>query len=115
IAGLQPDEAAAVLRRLLAAHPDLETEAESIARSLLQEVDLNSIADEVEDAVRSLDYEELNARAGRHEWGYVEPGEAATEILEETIESFIENLTRHLDLGLEAGAWHICKGIPHVL
>lgn len=51
---------------------------------------------------RAMDYDDLNARAGRHEWGYVEPTEAAWEILEETVEPFREDMKRHLDLGLEA-------------
>ena len=109
--GLRPEESATVLRRLLAAHPDLEAEAENIAKSVLHEVDLESIANEVEDAVRALDYDDLNGRAGRHEWGYVEPGDAAMEILEETVEPFIEDLKRHIDLGLEADALEVCKGL----
>jgi len=81
---LKPGEAAAVLRRLLEAHPNLSTEAEGIARSLLHQVDYQEVAAEIKDEIRALDYEDLNARAGSHEWGYVEPSEAAVEILEET-------------------------------
>ena len=108
---VKPDEAAAVLRRLLAVHPDLSSEAEEIARSLLHEVNYEEVAAEIEDEIRALDYEDLNARAGSHEWGYVEPSEAAVEILEETVEPFLEDLKRHLELGLEAEALEICKGL----
>jgi hypothetical protein len=108
---LKPGEAAAVLRRLLEAHPNLSTEAEGIARSLLHQVDYQEVAAEIKDEIRALDYEDLNARAGSHEWGYVEPSEAAVEILEETLEPFVEDMKRHLDLGLEAEALEICKGV----
>jgi len=108
---LKPGEAAAVLRRLLEAHPNLSTQAEGIARSLLHQVDYQEVAAEIEDEIRALDYEDLNARAGSHEWGYVEPSEAAVEILEETLEPFVEDMKRHLDLGLEAEALEICKGV----
>lgn len=108
---LTPPETAAVLRRLLEAHPDLSTEAAGIARSLLRQVDYLQVAAEIEDEIRALDYEDLNARAGSHEWGYVEPSEAAVEILEETLEPFVEDMKRHLDLGLEAEALEICKGV----
>jgi hypothetical protein len=108
---LKPEEAAAVLRRLLEVHPHLAREAEEIARSLLHEVEYGDIAAEIEDEIRALDYEDLNARAGRHEWGYVEPAEAAEEILEETLEPFRADMKRHLDLGLEAEALEICKGL----
>jgi hypothetical protein len=108
---LKPEEAAGVLRRLLEVHPDLATEAEEIARSVLHQVDYEDVAAEIEDEIRALDYEVLNARAGSHEWGYVEPSEAAWEILEETVEPLREDMKRHLELGLEAEALEICKGL----
>ena len=108
---LKPEEAAAVLRHLLKVHPDLSSEAEEMARSLLREVRYEQIAAEIEDEIRALDYEALNARAGRHAWGYVEPAEAAMEILEETVGPFREDMKRHLELGLEAEALEICKGL----
>ena len=73
---LKPDEAAGVLRRLLEANPDLSSEAEEIARSLLHEVEYEDVAAEIENEIRALDYEVLNERAGSHEGGYVEPSEA---------------------------------------
>jgi len=108
---LKPDEAVLVLRRLPEVHPELASEAEETARSLLQEVKYEEIAAEIENEIRALDYDDLNARAGRHEWGYVEPTEAAWEILEETLEPFREDMKRHLELGLEAEALEICKGL----
>lgn len=108
---LKAGEAADVLRRLLEAHPDLWSQAEEMARSLLHQVDYQEVAAEIEDEIRALDYEVLNARAGSHEWGYVEPSEAAVEILEETLEPFVGDMKRHLDLGLEAEALEICKGL----
>jgi hypothetical protein len=65
---LKPEEAAAVLRRLLEVHPDLSSEAEEMARSLLHQVEYEEIATEIEDEIRALDYDALNARAGSHEW-----------------------------------------------
>src|SRR2546430_12263331 len=50
---------------------------------------------------------DLNARAGSHEWGYVEPSEAAWEILEETVEPVLDDMKRHIELGLEAEALEI--------
>jgi hypothetical protein len=108
---LKPDESAAVLRRLLEAHPDLVGEAEEKARSLLHQVNYEDVAAEIEDEIRALDYDDLNARAGRHEWGYVEPSEATWEILEETVEPFREDMKRHLELGLKGEALEICKGL----
>ena len=108
---LKPDEAATVFRRLLKAHPDLSSEADEIARSLLRQVEYEDVAAEIEDEIRALDYEDLNARAGGHEWGYIEPSEAAWEILEEIVEPFLDDMKRHIGLGLEAEALEICKGM----
>ena len=111
LATLEPSEAARVLERLIAAHPEFRGEAEEIARSVLGTVSFDSIADEVEDALRGFDLDDLNQRAGPHSWGYTEPSEAAWETLEEALEPFLEDMKRHLKLGLEAEALEICKGI----
>jgi hypothetical protein len=108
---LKPDEALTVLRDLLKAHPDLSSEAYEITRSLLRQLEYEDVAAEMEDEIRALDYEDLNARAGSHQWGYVEPSEAAWEILEETVEPLLDDLKRHIELGLEAEALEICKGM----
>jgi hypothetical protein len=108
---LKADEAQNVLRRLLAVHPDLGAEAEKFARSLLGDVTFEAIADQVEEAVGAFDLDDLNGRAGRHEWGYVEPTEAAWEILEEAVEPFLSDMKRQIDLGLESEALEICKGV----
>ena len=108
---LKPDEAQEVLVRLLKVHPDLLSEAEQTAKSLLHEVSYEDIAEEIEFAMSGLDYDDLNARAGSDEWGYVEPSEAAEEILAETVKPFLEDMQRRLELGLEADALEICKGL----
>jgi len=108
---LQPEEAALVLRQLLAGHPELLSEAEEISRSALGDVSFESIASDVGDSIRQLDLDDLNGRAGSHSWGYTEPTEAAWELLEEAVEPFVEDMKRHLGLGLDEEAFEICKGI----
>jgi hypothetical protein len=53
----------------------------------------------------------LNGRAGRHSWGYVEPCEAARELLEEGLEPFLNEMKRYLDLAFEEQARTFCQGI----
>ena len=108
---LKPEEAQAVLQRLLAAHRELRAEARQIAKSLLSEVAFESVAEEVEETVRDLDIDDLGSRAGKHSWGYTEPSEAAWELLQERVSPFFENMKRQIELGLEAEALEICKGI----
>jgi len=108
---LRPEEAQTVLQRLLDAHRELRPEAQQIAKSLLSEVEFEWVADEVEDAVRDVSLDEFGSRAGKHSWGYKEPGEAAWELLEERVSPFIDDLKRQFELGLDAQALEMCKGI----
>ncbi len=108
---LKPGEAAAVLRRLLEAHPDLSSEADEIARLLLHQVTYEDVARQIEDEIRALDYDDLDGRAGRHKWGYVEPAQAACEILEKAMQPYLDDMKRHLELGLGAEALEILKGM----
>lgn len=108
---LSPQEAQVVLGRLLEAHPDLYSKAESIACSRLGEVNFETIAGDVEEAVRALDLDVLHGRAGRHAWGYVEPTDAAWEILEEAVKPFVANMKRRAEMGLDAEALEICNGV----
>ena len=108
---LRPEEAQTILRRLLAAHRELRSEARQIAKSLLSEVEFEWVADEVEEAVHDVGLDELGSRAGKHSWGYTEPGEAAWELLQERVSGFIEDMKRQFELGLDAEALEMCKGV----
>ncbi|MCH8242359.1 MAG: hypothetical protein IH897_07095 [Planctomycetes bacterium] len=55
--------------------------------------------------------DELGSRAGKHSWGYTSPTEAAWELLEERVSPFIEDMKRQLELGLDAEALEMCKGV----
>lgn len=78
---------------------------------MLREVTFKDVADEVEASVQDLDLDDLHARAGGHEDGYVEPTQAAWDILEETMEPFLDDIKRHMELGLEYEAIEICQGV----
>ena len=108
---LDPDEAAIVLWQLLANHPEIEEEAAELALSMLQGASFDAVAEDVDDAVRSLGIEELYAGAGKHAWGYVEPAEAAWQVVEEKIQPFLEEIRRRATLGLNDEALEFTKGV----
>ena len=70
-----------------------------------------SVAGEIEDALLQFDYDDLNGRPGRRSCGYVEPSEAAAELLEEALDPFIDDMKRYLEAGLEGPACQFCQGI----
>ena len=53
----------------------------------------------------------MTGRAGAHSWGYVEPGEAAGELLEESVDDLVEDMKRKAELGLVSDAEVVCAGI----
>lgn len=111
LARLERNEGASVLRTVLERHPERAIEAEEIAKATVTDVDAEAVAEDVEQAVLDLDLSELDSRAGRQQWGYVEPAEAAWEILAEAIDPFLDDTKRHVDLGFEAAALATCAGI----
>ena len=111
LARLKGEEAAALLRTLLRKHPELAGEVETLAGSVIADVSIEDIAQEVEDAVRWLDLGDLNSRAGRHADGYVEPGEAAWELVEEAVMPLIEDITRRVEGGQREAAIATCAGV----
>ncbi len=108
---LSPAESAFVLRSLLKHHPDLVAEAEEVATALVTHVDADAVAENVEKAVLDLDILDLDGRAGRQSWGYVEPSEAAWETLGEAIDPFVDGMRRCIELGFHAPATAICAGV----
>lgn len=82
-----------------------------MASDLLGEVSFEHVAYELEEAVRALDLDDLNSRAGSHRWGYKDPTEAAWELLEEVVEPFLEDMKRQAELQSPTNALEICKGV----
>jgi SOS-response transcriptional repressor LexA len=108
---LKEGEAAALFRSLLTKHPELSAEAETLAASVIGDVAMEDIAQEAEDAVRALDLDDLNSRAGSHSYGYVEPTEAAWELIEEAVMPLIEDIQRRMDAGQTDAALATCAGV----
>ncbi len=108
---LENHESAAVLRVLLAKHPELREEAARRATDLINCPSVEEIAEDVYCAVTSVDIDEIDDRSGNHSYGYVGPSAASDELLEEAIEGFTSDMRRQLQLGMFESAETICRGI----
>ena len=97
---LSSEEAVTVLRHLLDQHPELRSEAEQLADRLVSSSSIEEIAEDVHSRITSIDLDDLNGRAGAHSWGYVEPSQAAIDLLEEAVEDLVEDMKRRVSWGL---------------
>ena len=105
-------EKADLLDQLLDARPELREQTEALAVDRMSADDQDAVALDVESALCGLDIEELNGRAGYHRGvGYVDPSEAADEILDEALQPFLDDLQRRARLGLVSAAAEIAVGI----
>lgn len=101
-----------MLSELVIAHPEMEVEAETIARELLTSVSVEQVAAEAELALAGIPLDALASRAGRVQGrGYVDENEAAWELVEEAIEPFRSDLRRRAGLGLLDAAASVAVGI----
>jgi hypothetical protein len=78
---------------------------------LISDTDADSVAADVEYLVSNADVEEVYDRAGDRGLGYVDPGEAAREILDEELKPIFDDPERDIDLGFKKPALEICAGI----
>ena len=108
---LKAHESAVVLKILLERHQTLREEAEQIATELVSSPSVDEVAEDVLAAVTLIGIDSVNARAGRTSWGYVDPTEAAWELLEEALEDVISDMKRRMALGLGNAAEAMCRGI----
>ena len=103
VSALSLAEKGELLDELLSARPELREQAEALAGRRLVGADRSVVADDVESSLRYHDADELNGRAGYQPGrGYVGPGEAADEILDEALQPFLDDLTRRRELGMAA-------------
>ena len=109
--GLAADEARIVLWKLLDLHPGLQADAEALARALLRDRSCEAIADDVVATLSGLEDDELYQRSGAQSWGYVDSGEAAYEIADDAVKSFLDEIARCVRLELEEEALESLKGL----
>ncbi|HZN18195.1 MAG TPA: hypothetical protein VFB84_08435 [Micromonosporaceae bacterium] len=105
-------EQAGVLATLLRVHPELAREAEAIAAERLAEEDSDEVAAGVAAELRALHLEQLADRAGpQWDGGYVEPHEAACELLDEAVQPYLDDLSRRMRVGATEAAGQIARGM----
>jgi hypothetical protein len=111
IQNLSADEAVGVLNDLLSNDPGLLKKAYEAAVKVAADVDSDLIMQRVFSRLNMLDLDNLNGRAGRTRYGYVEPIEAAWKLFEEALDPFVDEMRKNQERGLSDAAKAYCIGI----
>jgi len=112
LSALSPGERSSVLQALLAIHPDLRDVAERLAIDLLTDVDRDAVMTEVVDTYLDQSYLDIADRVGRQPGrGYVHETDAQSELLNEALDPFEQDLVRLARLGFATAAQEVALGV----
>jgi hypothetical protein len=108
---LTGDDALAILKVLGARDRRLALEIEAIAKERFSSVEMDAIAADVMMGLESLVVEDVWDRSGSKRDGYVDPGEAAWEMFEETLQPIRDEVGKYQRLSMLQEADLVCQGI----
>ncbi len=108
---LSPEDAMAVLKTLARSDEALAACIAEIATAHLSQVDLEEVAFALYEELNALEVEDVWDRAGPKRHGYIDPGEAADEMVDEVITPCLEELKKYRALGMNAEANRMCMGL----
>mgnify|MGYP001568174409 FL=1 len=78
----------------------IKTTIEKIAMEILSAVDVDEIAAKVQGELELLQVEDVWARAGANQDGYVEPGDVAWEMFEAVLSPFRDDVEKYRKLSM---------------
>ena len=104
-------DALSILRTLADSDEALARRIAEAATACLSGVDPEEAATVLYDELDALEVEEVWDRAGQTRYGYVEPGEAAAQMIEEVLEPFLKDLDPYQKLSMNAEANGMCMGL----
>jgi hypothetical protein len=108
---LSPVDALVILKALAREDDQLAIRIAEKATLYLSNVDPEEVALVLYDQLNWLEVEEVWDRAGPKRHGYVDPAEAANEMIEEVIEPFLQELRKYQKLEMRAQANQMCMGL----
>lgn len=104
-------DALAILQKLAASDEQLAERIVEMAMTQLSRVDPEEIAAVVYDALDALEVEEVWDRSGATRHGYIDPAEAADQMMNEVVDPYLEEMKKYHKLGMPAQANQMCMGL----
>jgi hypothetical protein len=111
IGKLTSEQALKIIERLCRKGGEIREAVVAEAMNLLVEISLDGTADDVFDALDSIDVQDCWDRAGGSRDGYTSPDEAAVDLVEEELQPFFDQVERYHELGMPEQEAAYCKGV----
>ncbi len=108
---ISAEHAYEILKRLADEDAKISKRIEELAFEYLREVDPDDVADGVFHDLDSLEVEDVWDKSGGTRHGYVDPYELASEMFEEVLEPYLEELRKFQKLSMDNEAKLHCMGI----
>jgi hypothetical protein len=108
---LSSNDALAILKALAREDEALAARIAEIAIARLREIDPEDVAFDLYEELNALEVEEVWDRAGSTRHGYVDTPEAASEMIQEVIDHYFEELKKYQALGMQSQADAMCRGL----
>jgi len=108
---LTPEQALEIIERLSQKGGKIRDAVVNEAMNILADVDMDETADEVFDALESIDVQDCWDRSGASRDGYTSPDEAAAEIIDEELQPFLVQVERYHELGMFEQEAVYCAGV----
>jgi len=108
---LRPEEAVQVLRRLLDRGGNVAEIVRAEMEQILDPVECEAVASDVFCGLEALDVEELWDRSGPSRYGYQDPADVATEMIEEVLEPYVARMRQYYEFGKEDSGDQYALGI----
>lgn len=108
---ISPNEALEIIKELGRTDKILKKKIIELAENLIRTVNVDEVCEAVFDALDCIDAHELWDRAGPSRDGYNSPVEMSFEMFKETIDPYIQEMYRLLNLKMHQEAKLCCMGI----
>ena len=108
---ISPTDALSILKNLAETDQQLAQRIAKLTLEHLEAVEPAEVAASLYEQLETLQVEEVWDRAGSTRYGYIEPGEAADDMVEAVLTPYLVELKKYQQLGLTLEAKRLCLGL----
>jgi hypothetical protein len=109
---ITPDQAHAILSRLVNSNPNIKLEFDQMAKDLIGSLDIDEIGEEIYSSLDDIEIEDVWYRAGKQRDGeYKDPYDIIVDDIMDILDPFVSKIDSYIQEDLFFPANILCKGI----